>query len=116
VKAYLNGVAARKNFNLRVLVIKVIGVILSVSSGIAAGYEGPMIHIGNQILSTHTLQGALVGDGVSSAESKALGITSKFSAFRNDRNRRDFITSGSASGLASAFTAPIGGTIFALEV
>jgi chloride channel 7 len=49
VKAYLNGVATVKNFSVRVLLVKVVGVVLTVASGLAAGYEGPMIHIGMKL-------------------------------------------------------------------
>ncbi len=49
VKAYLNGVSLPKCLTLKAFFVKVIGVISTVASGVAAGYEGPMIHIGRSI-------------------------------------------------------------------
>jgi len=46
LKAYLNGTAIRHYFTLKTLVVKVIGVILSVSGGLTVGKEGPLVHAG----------------------------------------------------------------------
>ena len=61
VKAYLNGIRSNQKFaRLPLFVVKVVGTILSVSSGLAVGQEGPLIHIG-----------AIVGSGCSSAATYA---------------------------------------------
>ena len=47
IKAYLNGVNLNNVVRLRVLFSKVLGMCLSVSSGLPLGKEGPMIHAGD---------------------------------------------------------------------
>jgi H+/Cl- antiporter ClcA len=49
--AYLNGIHVQRFFNLRTILVKIVGTICSVSSGFASGPEGPMIHIGAGIAS-----------------------------------------------------------------
>ncbi|KAK4753926.1 hypothetical protein SAY87_002030 [Trapa incisa] len=105
VKAYLNGVDAPGIFSLRTLVVKIFGSISAVSSSLFIGKAGPMVHTGACIAS-------LLGQG----GSKKYHLTWKWLRyFKNDRDRRDLITSGSAAGIAAAFRAPVGGLLFALE-
>lgn len=105
VKAYLNGVDAPAIFSLRTLLVKIIGSISAVSSSLNVGKAGPMVHTGACIA-------AILGQG----GSKKYGLTWKWLRFfRNDRDRRDLVTCGSAAGIAAAFRAPVGGVLFALE-
>ncbi|KAL0337499.1 UNVERIFIED_CONTAM: putative chloride channel-like protein CLC-g [Sesamum calycinum] len=105
VKAYLNGVDAPAIFSFRTLVVKIVGSILAVSSSLNVGKAGPMVHTGACVA-------AIMGQG----GSKKSGLTCKWlQVLKNDRDRRDLVTCGSAAGIAAAFRAPVGGVLFALE-
>mmetsp|Transcript_16300 Transcript_16300/g.37377 ORF Transcript_16300/g.37377 Transcript_16300/m.37377 type:complete len:802 (-) Transcript_16300:255-2660(-) len=92
VKCYLNGIDLPNVLDFRTLFCKVIGVTCSVSAGLPVGKEGPMIH-----------SGAIVAKTIASG------------AIKNDRQLRDLVTCGAAAGVCTAFSAPIGGILFALE-
>lgn len=105
VKAYLNGVDAPAIFSLRTLFVKIVGSICAVSASLNIGKAGPMVHTGACIA-------ALMGQG----GSKKYGLTWKWlQVLKNDRDRRDLVTCGSAAGITAAFRAPVGGVLFALE-
>ncbi|PIK45697.1 hypothetical protein BSL78_17446 [Apostichopus japonicus] len=102
---YLNGALVRHIFNIKTLVVKFFSCACAVSSGLPVGPEGPMIHMGS-----------LVGAGLSQFKSVTLGFSLPFfERFRNPEDRRNFISAGSAAGVASAFGAPVGGLLFAME-
>lgn len=104
-KSYLNGVQLDTFVRLRTLVAKSCSVVFTVSSGLFAGPEGPMVHIG-----------AIIGASLSRWYSRVvLGVgTGGWACFdtlrvdANDTNTRDFVTYGAAAGIAAAFRAPIG--------
>ncbi|KAK7202094.1 chloride channel protein [Novymonas esmeraldas] len=105
VMAYLNGVHMRKAMNLRTFIAKAISCVCAVAGGLPVGLEAPLIHLG-----------AITGAGVTQGRSRTLGFqTSLFQAFRNSKDRRDFITAGAACGVSVAFGAPIGGLLFVME-
>ncbi|KAK9269319.1 hypothetical protein L1049_001090 [Liquidambar formosana] len=84
---------------------EIIGSISAVSSSLLIGKAGPMVHTGACVA-------ALLGQG----GSKKYGLTCRWLRFfKNDRDRRDLITCGSAAGIAAAFRAPVGGVLFSLE-
>lgn len=106
LKAYLNGTAYMRLLQVKTLVVKLIGVIFSVTGGLIIGKEGPMVH-----------SGAVLGANISHLTGcrRWFGHTRWLYRFRNDRDKRDFVSGGTAAGVAAAFGAPIGGVLFALE-
>ncbi|MGH0146180.1 UNVERIFIED_CONTAM: hypothetical protein FKN15_041070 [Acipenser sinensis] len=105
IKCYLNGVKIPGIVRLRTFVCKAVGVLFTVAGGLFVGKEGPMIH-----------SGAIVGAGLPQFQSITFKkIYFNFPYFRTDRDKRDFVSAGAAAGVAAAFGAPIGGTLFSLE-
>lgn len=94
VMAYLNGNDIPNFFKFETLVAKVIGTICTISSGLPLGQEGPMIHIGGAVASTLTWMHC----HLFSCENKG---------FHNDKDRREFISAGTAAGqVGSSFWCP----------
>ena len=107
VKSYLNGVHIKGLFSVPALVAKALGCCFSIGSGLVAGREGPIIHIG-----------ALLGSALSqwSSDTFQVRLPSAFAKhFRSAEWKRDFAVMGSACGVAAAFAAPMGGVLFAIE-
>jgi H+/Cl- antiporter ClcA len=105
VKTYLQGVKVPRLLRTSTLACKSIGVMFSVAAGLMVGKEGPMIHCG-----------AVIAAGLSQGSSKTFSFRTQWlKRFRNDHDKRDFVSAGAAAGVAAAFGAPIGGVLFAME-
>eukprot|EP01132_Coremiostelium_polycephalum_P001196 gene1196-1509_t len=105
IKGYLNGVKVPNSLGFKSLFGKVVSLIMSYSSGLFLGPEGPMIHIGSA-----------VGAAISQFRSSTLDFYPKlFLPYQNDHDKRDFISMGAAAGISAAFGAPIGGVLFSIE-
>ncbi|EDQ86364.1 uncharacterized protein MONBRDRAFT_28321 [Monosiga brevicollis MX1] len=104
IKCTLNGIKKADWLTFKTLAVKVLGVICGVSATMPIGKEGPMIH-----------SGAAIGAGLPTGRSTRMPIDLETLRFRNDRDKRDFISAGAAAGVSAAFGAQIGGVLFSLE-
>lgn len=80
VKCYLNGVKVPRVVRIKTLVVKVIGVITSVTGSLAGGKEGPMIHAGSVVA-------AGISQGKSTTFRRDFGL---LRYFRDDHEKRNF--------------------------
>ncbi|KAL8939541.1 MAG: hypothetical protein Q9216_003301 [Gyalolechia sp. 2 TL-2023] len=95
IKTILSGFVIPHFLDLKVLVIKAIGAVFAVATGMCLGKEGPFVHIS-------TCVAYLVGM-----------LFPKYS--ENGRKMRELLSAGCSAGLSVAFGAPIGGVLFAYE-
>ncbi|KAI8909258.1 chloride channel [Powellomyces hirtus] len=95
VKTILGGFVIRKFLGGWTLLIKCIGLCLSVGSGLSLGKEGPLVHVA-----------CCVGNILPR-------IFEKYA--KNEAKKREILSASSAAGVSVAFGAPIGGVLFSLE-
>ncbi|KAI6778824.1 H(+)/Cl(-) exchange transporter-like protein [Emericellopsis cladophorae] len=95
VRVILSGFVLHGFLGLKTLLIKMSALILSVSSGLSIGKEGPYVHIA-------TCVGNIL-----------CRLFSKYD--RNDAKRREVLSAAAAAGVTVAFGAPLGGVLFSLE-
>ena len=95
VKVILSGFVLHGYLGLKTLIIKTVALILSVSSGMSLGKEGPYVHIATCIGNI------------------ACRMFAKYNL--NDGKRREVLSASAASGVAVAFGSPLGGVLFSLE-
>ena len=95
IKTILSGFVIPHFLDLKVLIVKAIGAVFAVASGMCLGKEGPFVHISTCVAN-------LVG--------------SWFPKYaENDRKMRELLSAGCSAGLSVAFGAPIGGVLFSYE-
>ncbi|MBV6623844.1 MAG: chloride channel protein [Rivularia sp. (in: Bacteria)] len=90
VKASLANIPIRLSW--RVALVKLIGAILTLGSGMTLGRQGPTVHVGAAL---------------------AAGMSRVFPT--SPDHRRQMIAAGAGAGLAAAFNAPITGILFVVE-
>lgn len=140
VKAYLNGIRLTNRLNSPrlpvLLMVKIVGTILSVSSGLTTGMEGPLIYIGaivgagctkvsafaskHLVKWQHCTESCCGGRRLSGARTSCTQrwlawTTTELSHFATDGERRDLVSIGASCGFAASFGAPIGGLLFVLD-
>ncbi|KAK5464983.1 hypothetical protein LTS15_001546 [Exophiala xenobiotica] len=95
IKTILSGFVIPHFLDLNVLIVKAVGSVFAVSTGMCLGKEGPFVHI-------------------STCVAYLVGV--RFPKYReNGRKLREILAAGCSSGLSVAFGAPIGGVLFAYE-
>ncbi|KAF5599846.1 CLC chloride channel [Fusarium pseudoanthophilum] len=95
IKTVLSGFCIPYLFDLKVLIVKAIGSIFAVATGMCLGKEGPFVHIS-----------ACVGYLVTICIPKYAS---------NQRKLREMLSIACSAGLSVAFGAPIGGVLFSYE-
>ncbi|KAG5639396.1 hypothetical protein H0H81_002928 [Sphagnurus paluster] len=112
IKTILSGFVIHGYLGGRVLFTKSVGLALSVASGLSLGKEGPFVHIASCI-------GNIISRFFGKYENNEGELQSHY--FMNEllicslAKRREVLSAACAAGVAVAFGAPIGGTLFSLE-
>ncbi|KAF9480503.1 Cl-channel protein [Pholiota conissans] len=95
IKAILGGYVFDSFLTPWTLIIKALGLALSVASGLSLGKEGPLVHV---------------------ACCMAYLLTRLFKEFRhNEAQKRRVLAAAAAAGVSVAFGSPLGGVLFGLE-
>ena len=99
-----SGYASSALLNGKTLLVKLVGTVFSISSGLAIGREGPAIHIG-----------AAAASVVYDFQLWASGKTKENGFNYDGEQRHSAAILGSAAGFASAFRSPLGGMLYVME-
>lgn len=121
IKTILSGFIIRSYLGKWTLLVKSVGLMLSVSAGLCLGKEGPMVHIasciGNEITSFYSSNKFPFNSNVFFVFYVTGNILSYlFPKYgRNEAKKREILSAAAAAGVSVAFGAPIGGVLFSLE-
>uniref|UniRef100_A0A914W961 Chloride channel protein n=1 Tax=Plectus sambesii TaxID=2011161 RepID=A0A914W961_9BILA len=99
VKTIMRGVLLKEYVTFRVLVSKMIGLILSLGSGLPIGKEGPFVHIAAVVA---TLLSKLTA-----------GFQKSF--YRNESRYSEMLAAACAVAIACTLSAPVGGVLYSIE-
>ncbi|KAH7724780.1 Protein CLH-4 a [Aphelenchoides avenae] len=99
MKTILRGVILKEYLTLRTLISKMVGLTLSLGSGMPIGKEGPFVHVAS-----------VVANLLSHMSHSIHGI------YANESRSSEMLAAGCAVGVACTFSAPVGGVLFSIEV
>ncbi|CAJ0599140.1 unnamed protein product [Cylicocyclus nassatus] len=99
MKTIMRGFVLKEYLSLRTLVCKMIGLTLSLGSGLPLGKEGPFVHVSSAVASQ--LSRFMIGEE---------------GAYANESRSQELLAAGCAVGVACTFSTPIGGVLFSIEV
>eukprot|EP00124_Ichthyophonus_hoferi_P005299 Ihof_evm2s734 gene=Ihof_evmTU2s734 len=95
VKTILSGFVIHRFLGLCTLMVKTLGLVLSVSAGLSLGKEGPLVHVACCVANV---------------------VARFFPKYHtNEAKKREIMSAACAAGVSVAFGAPIGGVLFSLE-
>uniref|UniRef100_A0AC35F7R5 Chloride channel protein n=1 Tax=Panagrolaimus sp. PS1159 TaxID=55785 RepID=A0AC35F7R5_9BILA len=99
MKTILRGVILKEYLTFRTLISKIVGLTLSLGSGLPIGKEGPFVHVASIVanLLSHL-------------------VNSFHGPYANESRSSEMLAAGCAVGVACTFSAPVGGVLFSIEV
>ncbi len=95
IKTILSGFVMKGFLGFKTLIMKSIGLILVVASGLWVGKEGPLVHV------------------ACCCANVAMMLFPQY--YRNEAIKREVLTAAASAGISVAFGSPIGGVLFSLE-
>ncbi|KAK6050225.1 hypothetical protein COOONC_12270 [Cooperia oncophora] len=101
LKVIMHGFVLKNYLSLKTLTAKIIGLTLTLGSGMPVGKEGPFVHMGAIVAS-------LLNKATSACQYNAF--------FSNEGRQMEMLSSGCAVGIACTFSAPAGGQCERIEL
>ncbi|KAJ1348370.1 hypothetical protein KIN20_003659 [Parelaphostrongylus tenuis] len=99
MKTILRGFMLKEYLSFRTLILKMIGLTLSLGSGLPLGKEGPFVHVASAL-----------------ASQLSRFMTGLQGVYVNESRSQEMLAAGCAVGVACTFSTPIGGVLFSIEV